>query len=78
LPLHTHHAGDLTDDVEVAQVVDGRGERGVGRRVGHEHQRGVVAVTLLADGEDRDVVLRERLGDGGEDTARSATSRLTW
>src|SRR5699024_4677349 len=72
VPLHTHDGGDRVDRLQPGELVDRRGERGVGRRVGDDDQLGsgrplIVRDHLLADRLDRDPVVGEDRCDGGED-----------
>ena len=61
-----------------AQVLDRRGELGVGGRVGDDDELGVVVAALLAHGRDRDAVLGEGRATVASTPARSSTSIATW
>ena len=57
-----------TDHVELAHVVDGRGQRSFARQVRDEDQAGARALALLLHRLDRDLVVAEHARDRGEHT----------
>ena len=77
-PLDPHHRGDLADDVHVAQLLDRRGQGGVGSGVRDDDELGIGPSPLLPHGLDRHAVVGERVGDPASTPARSSTSIATW